>query len=122
MAMAKSGLPPFPSLPSPPSLLPSSDLSPRSYSEFLLAMSCDAMGKTSRKSSGQFSDEAKSFREGLGGLRKNGSFVMNNVRAGLSGLTRFGSAARIATTSTSAHDDLVVQNYEPKLSGSVENV
>jgi hypothetical protein len=79
-------------------------------------MSCDAVGKTSRKSSGQFSDEGKSLREGL---RKNGSFVMN-VRAGLSGLSRFGSAARI---SASTNDDLVVQNYyEPKLAGSVENV
>jgi hypothetical protein len=78
-------------------------------------MSCDNMGKTSRKSSGQYSDEGKSLREGLG-LRKNGSFVMN-VRAGLSGLSRFGSAARI-----SVGDDLVVQNYDPKLSGSVENV
>jgi hypothetical protein len=78
-------------------------------------MSCDHMGKTSRKSSGQYSDEGKSLREGLG-LRKTGSFVMN-VKAGLSGLTRFGSAARISVA-----DDLIVQNYDPKLSGSVENV
>ena len=90
---------------------------PDSYPEFLLAMSCDPVGKTSRKSSGH-SEEGKSLREGLGGLRKNGSFV-TNVRAGLSGLSRLGSAARISTT----NDDLVVQNYyEPKLGGSVENV
>jgi hypothetical protein len=72
-------------------------------------MSCENGGKTSRKSSGQFSEEAKSFRE----LRKTGSFVQN-VRAGLS---RLSSAARISAT-----DDGMIQQYDGKLSGSVENV
>lgn len=80
-----------------------------SYSEFLLAMTCENGGKSSRKSSGQFSEEGKSFRE----LRKNGSFVQS-VKAGLS---RFSSAARIAVA-----DDMQVQNYDAKLSGSIENV
>lgn len=85
-----------------------------SYSEFLLAMSCDTMGKTSRKSSGQYSDEGKSIREGLG-LGRNSSFVQN-VRAGLVGLSRLGSAARITS------DDLVQNYYDSKLGGSIENV
>lgn len=72
-------------------------------------MTCENGGKSSRKSSGQFSEEGKSFRE----LRKNGSFVQS-VKAGLS---RFSSAARIGVT-----DDMQVQNYDAKLSGSVENV
>ena len=72
-------------------------------------MTCENGGKSSRKGSGQSSEEGKSFRE----LKKNGSFVQS-VKAGLS---RFSSAARIAVT-----DDMTVQNYDPKLNGSVENV
>lgn len=62
---------------------------PDSYPEFLLAMSCEEEDNSPRV---------------VGGLRKTGSFV-TNVRAGLSGLSRLGSAARITAT----NDDLVVQ-------------